>query len=139
MVTEAPPRVLIDVISDTPEIWARCRSNGAATDEATVAGSAPGGEADTMITGKSTRGIGATGRKRYATRPMRNNPAASRDVPTGRRINGSDTFTGWWDRFPRAGAKTLPAPAGRAAPPPAGRRRRANAANAAPIDPGKDK
>ena len=33
----------------------------------TVAGSAPGNEAETLIIGKSTRGIAATGMKKYAT------------------------------------------------------------------------
>ncbi len=62
MVTDAPPSVLMEVSSATPEIWARRRSNGAASEEATVAGSAPGSDALTEIIGKSTRGIGATGR-----------------------------------------------------------------------------
>ena len=87
-----PPSVLTEVISDTPEICAIRRSNGAASDDATVAGSAPGSEAFTEIIGKSTRGIAATGRNRYATIPKRNRPAASSDVPAGRRINGSETF-----------------------------------------------
>src|ERR1043166_2836403 len=30
--------------------------------------------------------------KRYATSPVRNNPSASSDVPTGRRMNGSEMF-----------------------------------------------
>ena len=51
MVTEVPPNVLIEVISDTPEIWPRRRSSGAATDAAIVAGSAPGRLEDTEITG----------------------------------------------------------------------------------------
>jgi hypothetical protein len=84
--------VLTDVISVTPEICPNRRSNGAATDEATVAGSAPGNEAETEITGKSTRGNAATGRNRYATIPIRNNPAASNEVPTGRLMNGTEMF-----------------------------------------------
>src|ERR1043166_548844 len=59
-VIEHPPSVLTDVISVTPEICPSRRSNGAATDEATVAGSAPGNEAEIEITGKSTRGNAAT-------------------------------------------------------------------------------
>src|ERR1017187_10280278 len=51
MVTELPPSVLMEVISDTPEIWARRRSNGAARAEATVAGSAPGNDAETEMMG----------------------------------------------------------------------------------------
>src|SRR4051794_17649579 len=54
MLMEVPPRVLTEVSSDTPEICAIRFSNGAAREEATVAGSAPGNEADTMIIGKST-------------------------------------------------------------------------------------
>src|SRR5580765_8754033 len=61
MLIAVPPSVLTEVISDTPEIWPRRRSSGAATVEATVAGSAPGRAAETEITGKSTRGIAATG------------------------------------------------------------------------------
>src|ERR1035441_2430733 len=67
MVTEQPPRELADVISVTPAIWARRRSSGAAREEATVAGSAPGSEAETLIIGKSTRGMAATGMRRKAT------------------------------------------------------------------------
>src|SRR5258708_26206885 len=63
MVIAAPPKVLIEVISETPEICPRRLSSGAATVEATVAGSAPGKVAETVIIGKSTRGIGATGWK----------------------------------------------------------------------------
>src|SRR5262245_6877083 len=61
-VMDVPPSVLCDVISVTPEIWPRRRSSGAATEDATVAGSAPGRDANTEMTGKSTRGIAATGR-----------------------------------------------------------------------------
>ena len=50
-VIEVPPSVLREVISLTPEIWARCRSRGAATEAATVAGSAPGNTAETWIIG----------------------------------------------------------------------------------------
>src|SRR2546429_4538726 len=49
-VIEVPPSVLTDVISETPAICPSRRSSGAASDEATVAGSAPGNEADTDIT-----------------------------------------------------------------------------------------
>ena len=63
MVIEVPPSVLTEVISVTPEIWASRRSSGAASEEATVAGSAPGSEAETETIGKSTRGIAATGQE----------------------------------------------------------------------------
>ena len=61
MLIEVPPSVLFEVISVTPEIWPRWRSSGAASEEATVSGSAPGSDAPTEIIAKSTRGIGATG------------------------------------------------------------------------------
>src|SRR4051794_26470963 len=48
---EQLPRVLVEVISVIPEIWPRRRSNGAAREEATVCGSAPGRLALTEITG----------------------------------------------------------------------------------------
>jgi hypothetical protein len=51
MVTEVPPSVLIEVISDTPAICPRRFSSGAATDDAMVAGSAPGSDAETEMTG----------------------------------------------------------------------------------------
>src|SRR5258708_5175938 len=90
----APPKVLTEVISETPEIWPRRRSSGAARVEATVAGSAPGKFAETVIMGKSTRGIGATGRKWEAITPARNNADASSEVPAGRRMNGSEMLMG---------------------------------------------
>ena len=92
MVIEQPPKELAEVISVTPAIWARRRSSGAAREDATVAGSAPGNEAPTLIMGKSTRGIAATGMKWYATMPERKRPRASKEVPTGRRMNGAQTF-----------------------------------------------
>src|SRR5262245_38881973 len=94
MEIEVPPNVLTEVISDTPDIWPSRRSSGAATVEATVVGSAPGRFACTVIMGKSTRGMGATGRNWYATIPARKSPAASKDVPTGRRMKGSEKLIG---------------------------------------------
>src|SRR5438477_8096174 len=96
---EVPPSVLTEVISDTPEIWPSRRSSGAATEDATVAGSAPGSEDETMMMGKSTRGIAATGIDRYATMPNKNKPMASNDVPAGRRMNGSEMFISSHDRI----------------------------------------
>src|SRR5438045_4707217 len=92
MVIDAPPSVLTEVISLTPAICPKRRSNGAATEEATVAGSAPGSEAQTWTIGNPTRGVGATARNRYATMPSKNNPPASKDVPTGRRMKGPEMF-----------------------------------------------
>ena len=50
------PSMDVDVISLTPAIVPSRRSNGAATDAAIVAGSAPGRPALTRILGKSTAG-----------------------------------------------------------------------------------
>lgn len=58
------PSELLEVISLTPAMRPKERSNGVATDEAMVSGEAPGSEALTIITGKSTCGSGATGSRR---------------------------------------------------------------------------
>src|ERR1700719_3023373 len=63
MVMFDPPNELTEVISETPAIWAKRRSKGAARDDAAVAGSTPGSCALTEMVGKSTLGNGATGRK----------------------------------------------------------------------------
>ena len=47
----ALPSVLTEVISLTPAIWPRRRSSGVASEDATVAGSAPGRLAETEIIG----------------------------------------------------------------------------------------
>src|ERR1039458_3608681 len=105
MVTEHPPRVLTDVISVTPAIWARRRSSGAASEDATVAGSAPGRLAETLIIGKSTRGMAATGMSLKATTPAMKRPMASNEVPTGRRMNGAQTFMRGEGRSRRVGGR----------------------------------
>ena len=54
----------------TPEICPKRRSSGAASVEATVAGSAPGMRAETVIIGKSTRGMARQAENdRPASRP----------------------------------------------------------------------
>ena len=50
-----------DVIWSIPEIVANCRSIGVATDDAIVAGLAPGRLALTWIVGRSTSGSADTG------------------------------------------------------------------------------
>ncbi len=55
------PRSLEEVIWVRPAIWPNWRSSGAATEEATMAGLAPGNWASTTTVGKSTWGSGATG------------------------------------------------------------------------------
>ena len=54
---------LVEVISETPGIWAIWRSSGWATEAAIVSGEAPGRLALTAIVGKSICGSGATGSK----------------------------------------------------------------------------
>src|SRR5579859_1890871 len=83
-----------------------CRSSGVATDEAMVSGLAPGRPAFTLITGYSTCGIGATGRRKYARTPAINSPIASNDVATGRRINGAEMFI---EHYPERSEEPLPA------------------------------
>ena len=58
------PSELREVSSVTPGISPRRRSSGAATVAAMVSGSAPGRLAVTLMVGKSTVGMLATGRKR---------------------------------------------------------------------------
>src|SRR5579863_525711 len=84
------PNWLDEVIWFTPEMRPNCRSSGVATADAMVCGSAPGNPAPTPMTGKSTRGSEATGRKLKARIPDKSNAAASSDVPIGRRINGAE-------------------------------------------------
>ncbi len=61
-VTLVDPEELFEVICVTPAIRPNCRSNGVATDDAIVSGSAPGRPAETEMVGNSTCGSGATGR-----------------------------------------------------------------------------
>ena len=90
IVSDAPPMLLDDVISEAPAICPKRLSSGAAREVAAVSGSTPGREAWTWIVGKSICGRGAMGRKWYATMPSSMRPAASSEVPTGRRMNGSE-------------------------------------------------
>ena len=81
---------LVEVSSVTPAIKANCRSSGAVTLAAMVSALAPGSVAETWMVGKSTCGSGAIGSIGKATTPIASNPAASRHVPIGRRMNGSE-------------------------------------------------
>ena len=83
------PNWLEEVIWFMPEMRPNCRSSGVATADAMVCGSAPGRPAPTLMTGKSTLGRDATGRKLKARIPDSSRAAASSDVPIGRRINGA--------------------------------------------------
>ena len=62
--TVVAPSRLLDVISVTPAIRPNWRSSGVATEDAIVSGLAPGRMACTWMTGNSTCGSEATGRKR---------------------------------------------------------------------------
>ena len=75
-----------------PAMRPNWRSSGVATAEAIVSGLAPGNPAPTEITGNSTCGKGATGRKLNAKAPAMSSAAASNDVPTGRFIKGAEIF-----------------------------------------------
>src|SRR5256885_683672 len=66
------------------------RSSGVATDDAIVSGSAPGRLAETEMVGNSTCGSGATGSFVYASAPAMSSPALRSEVPTGRRMKGSE-------------------------------------------------
>ena len=61
MVMPVVPSWLTDVIWLMPDMRPNCRSSGVATEDAMVSGLAPGSEAPTEITGKSTCGKGETG------------------------------------------------------------------------------
>ena len=84
IVTDACPKLLLDVISVMPAIRPNCRSSGVATADAIVSALAPGNPAETEIVGESTCGNGDTGNKKYATPPANKIPIVSSVVPTGR-------------------------------------------------------
>src|SRR5713226_3712625 len=86
------PSWLVEVIWFTPAMRPNCRSRGVATAEAIVSGLAPGKPAETEMTGNSTCGSGATGRKLKANTPESSSAAASSEVPTGRLIKGAEIF-----------------------------------------------
>ncbi len=86
------PSWLTEVIWLMPAMRPNWRSSGVATAEAMVSGLAPGSPAPTEMTGNSTCGRGATGRKLKANAPAISSAAASNDVPMGRLINGAEIF-----------------------------------------------
>ena len=67
------PVPLDEVIESRPAMVVNCRSSTVATDDAMVAGSAPGRLACTFSVGKSTLGRSLTGSVRYATTPNKRN------------------------------------------------------------------
>src|SRR6476469_8227064 len=87
-VTRALPSEDDDVISVTPEMRPSARSSGVATVAAITSGLAPGSDAETDTTGKSTCGSGETGRSWKATIPASATPMVSSVVATGRLTNG---------------------------------------------------
>ena len=92
--TLVEPRLLLEVISVTPAVRPRARSSGVATVAAMVSGLAPGMEARTTTTGRSTSGSGATGSRRKAMIPASAMARVSSVVATGRRMKGAEKLTG---------------------------------------------
>ena len=97
------PSAFVEVISLTSTMAPSRRSRGAATVVAMVSGEAPGICAWTRRTGKSICGSGATGSFRNANSPASSTPIVSSVVATGRRMNGSEMFTGGGPRGPGGG------------------------------------
>src|SRR5580698_7837741 len=91
-VTLVDPSELDEVISVTAAILPNWRSSGVATEDAMVAGLAPGKLALTEMVGNSTSGSGETGKIRYAAAPARVIAATNSVVATGFRMNGSEIF-----------------------------------------------
>ena len=80
------PSPLVDDISASPGMAARCCSSGVATELAMVSGLAPGRFADTTMVGKSTLGSAATGSSSNVARPNTRMPAINSAVAIGRRM-----------------------------------------------------
>jgi hypothetical protein len=84
MTIDVAPRLLEEVISETPAIWPNCRSSGVATDDAIISALPPGRLAFTEIVGKSTCGNGETGSTVNAIAPAMAIATVSSVVATGR-------------------------------------------------------
>src|SRR5262245_41194142 len=115
--TVLAPSRLVEVISVTPAMRPNCRSSGVATADAMVSGLAPGRFAWTWMTGNSTWGSGATGRRGYAMIPASRSPRARSEVPIGRRMNGAEMFMALVRRHrrrQRPGSRRAPEPPGEA-------------------------
>ena len=91
-VTRAFPSEDCEVISFTPAMRPSARSSGVATVAAITSGLAPGSDADTDTTGKSTCGSGDTGSRPNDTMPASATPAVSNVVATGRWTKGAMMF-----------------------------------------------
>src|SRR5580692_3310402 len=86
------PSWLTEVIWLMPAIRPNWRSSGDATDDAMVSGLAPGRLAETWMTGNSTWGSGATGRKLNASTPDSSRAAVNNEVPIGLLMKGAEIF-----------------------------------------------
>ena len=84
IVIDVVPRLLVDVISETPAMCPNCRSSGVATDDAMISALPPGRLAFTEIVGKSTCGSGDTGSTVNAIAPAIAIATVSSVVATGR-------------------------------------------------------
>ena len=92
-VTEVLPVELVEIIESTPAMVLNWRSSTVATEEAIVAGSAPGSWALTVMVGNSTFGRSLTPSARYAITPKSVIATITRLVAMGRRIKISEIFT----------------------------------------------
>src|SRR5579871_3818885 len=93
-VMEVEPMVLDEIIESTPAMVVNCRSRTVATEDAIVAGLAPGSDACTWMVGKSICGTSLTESARYAIIPNIAIASISRLVAIGFRIKGSEKFNG---------------------------------------------
>src|SRR5437868_6384720 len=98
-VTRVLPSDDDDVISFTPAMRPSARSSGVATVAAITSGLAPGNDAVTDTTGKSTWGSGETGSSPNDTIPASATPTVSSVVATGR-------FTKGWVMFTTSGPRS---------------------------------
>ncbi|MEY9685134.1 hypothetical protein ABIF13_005908 [Bradyrhizobium elkanii] len=101
------PKPLDEVMAVRPAICPNWRSNGVATDEPMVCGSAPGNCAVTWIVGVSTDGRAETGNRTKATKPISVMPIARKAVATGLRMKPWEMLMAaylrlrWWRSGPR--------------------------------------
>src|SRR5262249_52793288 len=89
------PSRVVERSSSTPEIWLMASSMGLVTVVSISPALAPGREAVTETTGKSTFGNRSTPRPKYATSPSRTGPATRTHGKIGRRMQTSETFMRW--------------------------------------------
>jgi hypothetical protein len=104
-VTRVLPSDDDEVISFTPAMRPNARSSGVATVAAITSGLAPGNDALTDTTGKSTCGSGETGSSPKHTMPANATPTVSSVVATGRWTKGCVMFIpqASWLHRPRPG------------------------------------